>query len=64
MTPTARESGTATPPAWQKIWCVRGCRSVVLDELCARRLIEKLYTRTYFIVRWRERDESDEKEPC
>jgi hypothetical protein len=37
---------------------------VVLDELCARRLIEKLYTRTYFIVRWRERDESDEKEPC
>jgi len=31
----------------------------VLDKLCARRLIEKLYTRTYFIVRWREKDHPD-----
>jgi hypothetical protein len=30
-----------------------------LGELCTRRLIEKVYTRTYFIVKWRERDEPD-----
>ncbi len=28
-----------------------------LDELCTRRLIEKLYTQTYFIPKWRERDD-------
>ena len=33
----------------------------VLEELCDRRLIEKLYDRTYFIVKWRERDEPVEE---
>jgi hypothetical protein len=28
-----------------------------LDGLCDRRLIEKLYTRTYFISKWRETDD-------
>lgn len=32
----------------------------VLTELCDRRLIEKVYTRTYFISKWREKDESGE----
>jgi hypothetical protein len=32
----------------------------ILEELCDRRLIEKLYTRTYFISKWREKDESGE----
>ncbi len=31
-----------------------------LDELCARRLIEKLYTGTFIISKWREKDESSE----
>ena len=35
----------------------------VLDDLCARRLIERLYTRTYFISKWRERDEIEKREP-
>ena len=34
----------------------------VLDELCDRRLIEKLYTRIYFISKWRERDEIEKRE--
>jgi hypothetical protein len=34
----------------------------VLDELRDRRLIEKLYTRTYFISKWRERDEIEQRE--
>jgi hypothetical protein len=29
-----------------------------LGELCARRLIEKVYARTYCTVRWRERDDA------
>ena len=33
----------------------------VLDELCDRRLIEKLYPGKYIIARWRERDEPDEQ---
>jgi len=33
----------------------------VLDELRDRRLIEKLYTRTYFISKWREKDEPGEE---
>lgn len=32
-----------------------------LDELCARRLIEKLYTETFIISKWREKDDPDEK---
>jgi hypothetical protein len=27
----------------------------VLDELCGRRLIEKLYTGNYFLSKWREK---------
>ena len=34
----------------------------VLDELRERRLIEELYTRTYFISKWRERDEPGNEE--
>lgn len=34
----------------------------VLDELCARRLIEKLYTEKYIIVNWRDRDDLDSAE--
>jgi hypothetical protein len=30
----------------------------VLDELRERRLVEKLYTRTYFISKWREREDT------
>ena len=30
-----------------------------LGELSTRRLIEKVYTRTYCIVKWRERDHRD-----
>lgn len=33
----------------------------VLDEVRERRLIEKLYTRTYFISKWRERDDPNEE---
>jgi hypothetical protein len=29
----------------------------VLSELCDRRLIEKVYLRTYVIANWRERDD-------
>jgi hypothetical protein len=29
----------------------------VLSELCDRRLIEKVYSQTYVIVNWRERDD-------
>jgi hypothetical protein len=32
-----------------------------LDELCARRLIEKLYTQTFIISKWREKEDPDEK---
>jgi hypothetical protein len=32
-----------------------------LDELCARRLIEKLYTETFIISKWREKEGPDEK---
>jgi hypothetical protein len=31
----------------------------VLSELCDRRLIERVYSQTYVIVNWRERDDSD-----
>ena len=31
----------------------------VLDQLRARRLIEKLYTGKYIIVNWRDRDDGD-----
>ncbi len=34
----------------------------VLDELRGRRLIEKVYTGTFFISKWREKDDPDEKE--
>jgi len=34
-----------------------------LDELCDRRLIEKVYTGTFFISKWREKDEIEEREP-
>ena len=34
----------------------------VLDELRARRLVEKLYSGTFFISKWRERDDPDEKQ--
>jgi hypothetical protein len=30
-----------------------------LGELCDRRLIEKVYARTYCVVKWRERDYHD-----
>jgi hypothetical protein len=29
----------------------------VLDDLCNRRLIEKVYTGTFFISKWREKDD-------
>ena len=32
-----------------------------LVELCARRLIEKLYTETFIISKWREKDDPNEK---
>jgi hypothetical protein len=31
-----------------------------LDEFCARRLLEKLYTETFIISNWRERDDPAE----
>lgn len=34
----------------------------VLDELCDRRLIEKLYPGKYIIAKWRERDEPAKEE--
>lgn len=36
----------------------------VLDQLRARRLIEKLYTGKYIIVSWRDRDDRVEVLPC
>ena len=33
----------------------------VLDELRTKRLIEKLYTGTFFLSNWRERDDPDEE---
>ena len=41
----AREFGVSEDAAWS-----------VLDELCDRRLIEKLYPGNYIIAKWRERD--------
>lgn len=32
-----------------------------LDDLCARRLIEKVYTGTFSISKWRDKDEPDTK---
>ncbi len=34
----------------------------VLDELCDRHLTQRLYTRTYCVSKWRERDEFEERE--
>jgi hypothetical protein len=36
----------------------------MLRELCGFRFVEKVYTATYAIVRWRERDEDGAGEPC
>jgi hypothetical protein len=36
----------------------------VLDDLRTRRLIEKLYTGSYIIVNWRDRDDRVEVLPC
>jgi hypothetical protein len=36
----------------------------VLDDLRTRRLIEKLYTGSYIIVSWRDRDDRVEVLPC
>jgi hypothetical protein len=39
-----------------------GAAYSVLDELCDRRLIEKVYPGKYLLTRWRERDEPRKEE--
>jgi hypothetical protein len=53
-------NGEATSLA-QEFGVSEGTDYSTLSELCARRLIKKVYARTYCIVRCRERDESGEE---
>jgi hypothetical protein len=53
------ESGTAMPPAWRRNFdASQNEAESVLEELCDRRLIEKLDARTYFISGWRELEDT------